>query len=632
MFVVEIMLLGANAGQASYSYFSTVSYEKGTILSVPMRSKLEDGVVLASTEAHTLKTALRAATFSLRKLPIQDNPPQLSKELMETAELESDYLGASLGATLRALLPEDEFQLQLYTKKDTAIEMPVRSSREPSILSDGTHGRTVTLKGIVRESFANKESVLIVAPTRAECERIHRDLKPGIIDRTVLVGSGFGKRRKEDAVEAITESTQPILIISTPAYAHIARADIGTIILENSRAVGYKARRRPYIDFSHSLSTFAKLIRAKLILADNIPKTEQVYRVEEESKNSEAVPLHRLVPNGTVRIVEQQKDNDSRQPFKLFAPETIATIEHTLADNGRVFIFCARKGLSSIVGCIDCGTILRDPQTDSPLSLHSTMEDGVEKRWFYSAQSGYRKPASDLCPSCGGWRLRERGVGVQSVVRDLADYFPKKTPLLFDSTTASSHKKARAIEAAFFEGGGSILVGTSFALPYISQAVDLSVVSSLDSLLALPSWRQAEDSLGTLLTLREKTLHTVIVQTRHTVASDILADAVSGDTVAFYTRELALRKEYQYPPFSTFVLLSYKGKKAMLTQIEKDLGNTFNDSAPQFYGMPFSEEGLFTRHALMRFPANEWPRKDVSERLRALPPYIKLEINPDRIV
>lgn len=626
------MILGSNAGVATYSYFSTVSYEKGTILNVPMRSVMEEGIVIDVTPAHMLKTALRAATFSLRKLPSQENPPQLSPILLQTAENECEHLGVSFGATLRALLPEDEFQLSLYTTRELENNAGTRTLREPSVLSDSAHGRTVTLKGIVRESFANKESVLVVAPTRAECERLHKELKPGILDRTVLVGSGFGKRRKEDAVQAITEKDQPILIISTPAYAHIARSDIGTIVLENSRAVGYKMRRRPYVDFTHSLTAFAKLMHARLLYADNIPKTEQVYRVEQDTKTSEAVHLHRLVPNGTIRVVEQVKDNDSREPFKLFAPETLATIEHVLSENGRVFIFCARKGLSSIVGCIDCGTILRDPNTDSPLSLHSTMEDGVEKRWFYSAQSGYRKPASELCPNCGGWRLRERGVGVQSVVRELAHHFPKKTPLLFDSTTASSHKKARAIEAAFFEGGGSILVGTSFAIPYLSQSVDLSVVSSLDSLLALPSWRQAEDALGTLLTLREKTLHTVIVQTRHTTQSDILADAVSGDILAFYTRELGLRKEYQYPPFTHFVLLTYKGKKALLSQIENDLGQTFKDCAPQFYGMPFSDEGLFTRHMLMRFPANEWPKKEISDKLRALPPYIKLEVNPDRIV
>jgi primosomal protein N' (replication factor Y) len=360
--------------------------------------------------------------------------------------------------------------------------------------------------------------------------------------------------------------------------------------------------------------------------------TEHEYLVEEML----AVPLgeqrRRFVLPGTLRVVMLGKDNDSHVPFKIFGGETVATIQNTLENDGRVFVYSARRGLASLIGCLDCGHILRDPASGTPLSLHASSEDGIEKRWLYSSASGYRIPASDICPVCGGWRLRERGIGVQAVMRELQEHFPKKTPLLFDHTTASTHKKARAIEAAFYEQGSTILVGTSFALPYLDESVECSVIASMDSLLALPSWRQAEDAFGILLSLREKTLHTVIAQTRHNATHDILEYAASGDTSTFYTNEFALRKQYLYPPYAVFVLLSYRGKKAAVASTEHDLVDMFKEYDPECYGTPFSEDGLFMRRCLMRFPKDQWPNEKVVSLLRALPPHIKLEINPDRIV
>ena len=633
MFVVEIMLVGTATRQTSYSYFSTVSYERGTIVEAPLRSGAETGIVVSVTPASAVKTALRAATFSLRKLPIHENPPRLSETFLAVAEQMSEFMGVQIGVVVSELLPADTRLLPLYVMQGETekSEMPTDASHK-SILSDTARGRTVTLKSLVREMFANKKSVLIVAPTRADCERLYKDLKGGIIDRTVILGSSLGKTKRDDALKVITHVESPALIISTPAYAHIERADIGLVVLECTRGAGYRGRSRPHLDYSESLTVYATQRGSRLVYADLYPKTERIYDAEHSHTAVDVEHLHRLMLPGTLRIVEQKKDNDAKEPFKLFAHETLETIRYTLENNGRVFIYSSRKGLASLIGCLDCGAIIRDPETGTPLALHISNTDGVEKRWFYSPQSGYKRPASDLCPECGSWRLRERGIGVQAVLRDLAMQFPKKTPLLFDHTTATSHKKARAIEDAFYEDGGTILVGTSSALPYLREQVDLSVVVSTDSLLAVPSWRQAEDAFGLLLTLREKTAHTVIAQVRHASTNTVLEHAASGDTVGFYTAELAQRKEYSYPPFSVFVLLTYRGAKDALLKIEKGLGELFSAYTPTFYGMPLEQDGLYVRRALMRFSRSEWPQKDVSERLRSLPPHIKLEINPDRII
>jgi len=152
----------------------------------------------------------------------------------------------------------------------------------------------------------------------------------------------------------------------------------------------------------------------------------------------------------------------------------------------------------------------------------------------------------------------------------------------------------------------------------------------MDALRAIPSWRQQEEILGTLLTLREKTTGTVIVQTR-TTDNDVLEYAEKGHTAKFYDEELASRETFHYPPYQVFIHLTWKGDKKAVEEMATHIESLFRTENIALYGPPLQEEKVI-RQGLLRIPAQRWPDDMIVDKLRSLPPSVRIMINPDRIV
>ncbi len=64
------------------------------------------------------------------------------------------------------------------------------------------------------------------------------------------------------------------------------------------------------------------------------------------------------------------------------------------------------------------------------------------------------------------------------------------------------------------------------------------------------------------------------------------------------------------------------------TGIEKSLSG----ADISFYNAPQSNAQKMLRHGLIRLPSSSWPDTKILNGLRSLPPYIKIEMDPDRIV
>ena len=67
------------------------------------------------------------------------------------------------------------------------------------------------------------------------------------------------------------------------------------------------------------------------------------------------------------------------------------------------------------------------------------------------------------------------------------------------------------------------------------------------------------------------------------VALKLITIAKQGLVEKFYTEELELRHSLSYPPFSSFILISWQDTKEAVMKTEKKLGIMFGDFKPRFY-------------------------------------------------
>jgi len=630
MYVIQVTPLIKGTRLESLSYFSGVQYEIGSFLLVPIRGKSQAAIVTETKPVSSTKTALKAATFSLRKLPEQKNPALLPKAIQNTAEALTKIYPSSAGSLLFSLLPPDIRNGSRPFPQTTAVEHCGEPT--PQVLTAKHDDRFVQYQSHVRGEFAKKGSVLFVVPSAAEVAFAQMYLSQGIKGRVVVLSPSQTKKQRDVAYTKLETETQAILIITTPSFAYLDRADISSIIIEQSASGHYVGRQRPYLDHRTALTTYAKVSKRSIILGDTIPRTEDEVARREDKYLTHGEEAKRIAFTAPLTIISQKDKPRPEAPFQLFSQELKVSVERALEARGHVFFYSARRGLAPVVACIDCGYIFRCPDSNTPYSLVRTTRNGQEQRWFVSSTSGRREKAADVCLNCGSWRLRERGIGIQQVADEWQQIMPECDITVLDNLTATTQKQAQKIATDFFAKRSGVLIGTQIALPYLNQGVDVSAVISLDAARAIPTWRADEYLFRLLMRLRECTSKEVVVQTR-TEPDNLLLLATQGAVERFYDDEIALRAMMKYPPYSTFVLLSWMGSISSIIDLGKPVEVLLEKFAVQYYNNPNSSKEKTLRHGLIRVSqSNRDELIEIITLLRRVPPYVKVEINPERIV
>ena len=630
MYVIQVIPLIRGTQLESLSYFSGIPYEIGSFLSVPIRGKNQLAMSTSCEPVSATKTALKAATFSLRKLPAQPNASVMPTYICQTAELLAKRYPASVGAILFNLLPPDiRIGARQYQKTELTFH---QEETTPQVLMARLDERFLSYQSHIRSTFARRGSVLLVVPTTTDIRYAVKELGHGIADRMVILSSTQSKKKQAEAQAALQDTATPKLIVTTPAYAYIERADILSIIIEQSASSYYTNRQRPYLDHRDALITLAKAAGRSVILGDTVIRTEDEVMRRNEQYLTYGEEVKRMVFSAPLTVITQTDKPKIETPFQLFSPMLINHVTRTIEGRGHAFLFAARRGLAPVVACIDCGHIFRCPDSNTPYSLIRTEKNGVEERWFISSTSGKRIRAADTCDQCGSWRLRERGIGIQQAFDEWKEKVPNVEVMILDQTIASTSTKVKKIMDDFFAKKSCVLIGTQIALPYLYRGVDVSAIISLDAARATPTWRADESLFRLLLRLRECTAKEVLVQTR--AEPDMLVSyAAKGSTERFFDDEISLREQLKYPPFCTFILLTWSGTGEAVTKAEKDIRETLNSPLAQYYANPHSTPAQSHRHALIRIDSKDTKTyEEIIQKVRQVPPYVKVEINPERIV
>ncbi len=629
MYVTEVIPLRRGIGIDTLSYFGSDVYPIGTLLHIPVRNQTILGLVTRVDEVSAAKTALRAATFSLKKIPPQTNPQGLSPQLIETAkklaQLYSTHVGNVLFNLLPPLIQEGDIPLP-HSQHHTITERPV-----PEVLQARREERFASYRSIVRETFAHAGSVLILVPTSMEAEEIKSALSRGIEDRVILLTSTEPKKALKRAYELLEDFSHAKLIIATPAHGVIERHDIARVIIEDARSPHYKERVRPYLDHRDIQRIHAFETGRALLFGDILPRAEEEHLRREERYLTFGETPKRIELPGTLMLITREDTTTTKKPYSLFTPKALEIIGEVKKKKKHLFIFTARRGLAPLVTCADCGHVFRSEKSGAPYSLLRTKKGDVEERWFVCSTSGERVRAPDLCPTCNSWKLRERGIGIQHVHDELRG-IAKDTPVfVFDHTTATTWKKARSIRDAFYSTKGAILLGTYMALPYLTEAIDMSLIMSMDSLLTTPTWRLEEENLALMLKLREVSTGAVFVQARGG-EYDLLTYAKHAEVERFYTDEIDLRKHMGYPPFMHFIHLTWQGTHEEVKKTEAHVHELLDPWNINIYQSSFTPKDSVILHGLIRTDEATWPDAKLTDALKRVLPHVRIVHNPDRII
>lgn len=664
MYIVTVIPIKKGFQMEYLTYFSPTNIPLGSIVTIPLRQKNVDALVVFIENAIDLKSDLKDRDYQLKKIIKIKGPSPFTPAFFKACEKMKEYTKGNLGSIIKTFLPNtflenyNELKSPIITEKIEKDSFSENIKHEKLIFQTLDPDRLACYRTLIREAFAKKESIFICVPTHYDILKFKKELTKGIEQYVFSFHSNLTKKILISNYNKTITETHPILIIGTGMFLSIPRTDIKTIILEHESSDAYKQLNRPYIDIRTFTEIFCSIENIKLIFGDTLLRPETLYRHENKELGEFAPPIFRLPQVDHQIVVDMTKvassatrrgggnnERDSKEEFSVLSKTSKDIIEYAIENKESIFLFSIRKGLAPMTVCNDCNNVLLCPDCSTPIVLYGTKQRTATKiitnRIFMCNKCGKKENTEIRCPECLSWNLTPLGIGTDKVYEEIKKLFPKTNIFQIDKDTTPTDKEATEVMVSFNKNPGSILIGTELVFSYLNTNIVHSVIISLDGLLSIPSFNITQKILHIIEKLNYTTTRNLIVQTR-LPENHILRYILGGNVLPLYREDLKERKEFGYPPFKRLIKITFTGtatetEKARIL-IEELLGNYEPQIFSAFVGRI---KGQYITNTVIKIEPDQWPllindkikiNENISNKLSLLPPSFSINIDPEDLL
>ncbi|MGH6735325.1 MAG: replication restart helicase PriA [Methyloceanibacter sp.] len=248
-----------------------------------------------------------------------------------------------------------------------------------------------------------------------------------------------------------------------------------------------------------------------------------------------------------IQAIDMRKDPPERG--KWLSPVLTNAVAKTLARGEQALLFLNRRGYAPVTLCRKCGFRFECPNCSAWLVEHRF------RRRLECHHCGKFVAIPETCPNCGAEEsLVPCGPGIERIAEEVAERFPDARRVLLSSDLTPSITELRQTLREIEEREVDIVIGTQLVAKG-HHFPGLALVSVVDADLGLAQGdpRAAERTFQLLSQVtgragREAIEGRGLLQT-YMPEHPVISALVSGDRDAFYTQEIAARKEASMPPF-----------------------------------------------------------------------------------
>lgn len=651
MYIVTVIPIKKGLQKEYLSYFSATDIPLGMVVSIPVRSKTADAIVINTEDARSIKSDLKNAEYQLKKIIGIKGFSPFTKEFFITCGRMKDYTVSSTGTIIGAMLPSvflDNIQELKELSKTIPIEEKLENIKHEKLIFQALLPDRISFyRTLIREAFAKKQSVFLCVPTRYDIEEWKSVLVKGIEQYAFAFHGDMTKKALITNYNSVMETEHPVLIIGTGMFLSIPRPDTKTIILEHESSDSYKQLRKPYLDVRSFIEVLSSIQKSKLILSDTLLRPDTLQR-HEDGILGEINPPHFRLPIAERQMVVDMKeeiDEKGSKRFTVLSEKTKRMIDHAISHNESIFLFSIRKGLAGVTVCHDCGHTLLCPSCSAPMVLYGAKQRNATKiastRLFMCNKCGRKESTEVKCPECSSWNLTPLGIGTDRVYEEVKSLFPKAHIIQIDKDATPTDREARLAMNDFSKKEGNILIGTEMAFSYLHNTVTHSAIISLDGLLSIPSFNITQKILHIMEKLHSITTRNLVIQTR-LPENQILQYILSGNVLPLYREDLKERKVFGYPPFKRLIKITFTGTASETEKARSYLDHTLSMYEPQIFSAFIGKvKGQYITNTVIKVDPNLWqlPTRDkqpepsqLAEILFSLPPSFSINVDPEDLL
>jgi primosomal protein N' (replication factor Y) len=449
-------------------------------------------------------------------------------------------------------------------------------------------GKTEIYLRAIAEILSQGKRAIVLVPEIALTPQTIRRFGARFPNRIAVFHSRLGIGERYDTWRRCRDGKVDVMIGARSAlFAPLP--DLGLIVLDEEHEPTYKQESAPHYHARAVALELARRVGAAVILGSATPDLETYHRAARGEFKLLALPKrvmgHRQVIENEMTNYKLQMTNlavheisadyadaryldlppveivDLRAELKagnrsIFSRALQREMARVLAAREQVILFLNRRGTATFILCRDCGNVFKCRRCDNPMTFHGAGDQLV----CHHCNRRDRVPTK--CPNCGSARIRYFGAGTEKVEGEIKKLFPDARTLRWDWDVTRGKESHEQILEKFVRHQADVLIGTQM----IAKGLDLPLVTlvgvvSADTSLNLPDFRAGERTFQLLTQVAGRAGRSilggkVIIQTYNPDHYAIVA-ASQHDYHAFYDREIAFRREQNYPPFNRLIRLLY---------------------------------------------------------------------------
>jgi len=469
-------------------------------------------------------------------------------------------------------------------------------------------GKTLVIKAMIDKALRDKKGAIVLVPEIALTPQTVSVYCGYFGERVAVIHSSLSAGERYDAWRKIRDGKCDV-VIGTRSAVFAPVQNLGLMVIDEEQEHTYKSDTTPkYLAHDVARKRCADTL-SLLILASATPSLQSYYKAKA----------------GIYRLIELKKRyNNARLPdvvtvdmrkeivsgnSSVFSRELISRLSETKMRGGQAILFLNRRGYNSVITCRRCGENIKCPNCSVSLTYHaiSKVEENAGEEYLsrrrqtgllFCHYCGYRTSVPVRCPSCADGNLLFMGTGTQKASQELERMIPGIRIIRMDADTTGKKFSHEALLTSFRNGEADVLLGTQMVTKgHDFPKVDLVGVLNADTSLYLDDFRSAERTFAMLTQVigragRSGGNGVAVVQTTNP-DSDVIQAAAVQDYPSFYEREIALRRETQFPPFCDIVTLTVsaeddvviaRGAVMLAESVKKHLSTDFADVIATVYG------------------------------------------------
>lgn len=450
-------------------------------------------------------------------------------------------------------------------------------------------GKTEVYLQLIAEALKMGRGAIVLVPEISLTPQTVDRFRSRFGDLVGVYHSRMTLGQKYDLWQRIKRETVKVIVGARSAIFS-PLPQLGVIVIDEEQEGTYKQETAPRYHTRDVAEKRAAVENAVVILGSATPSIESYYYATQGKYQLLRLPerIHKL-PLPEIELIDMGKEIRSKRKYFLISERLIKAIKDSLNKQEQVILLLNRRGYANFLLCHSCRQPVKCNRCDVTLTYHKS-ENKLICHYCNAKQS-----VPTQCPGCGSIHISLMGMGTQRIEEELLKIFSNHRILRLDLDTTHSRFEFIKKWEEIVNGSAEIILGTQMvAKGFDLERVTLVGVISADMSLFLPDFRAGERTFSLLTQASGRAGRSwrggkVIIQTfmPNYYAINL---ATRHDYETFARRELAIRRQMQFPPFFRLINIVFASprEERVREQIEK-LANLLKVS---IYKPEFQEMGI----------------------------------------